>query len=269
MKVLITGGARGIGKASISLMLESKLISEIYFTCRCPEKGREALNEFSSKNSEKKLEFFLLDVLEENSMKKFSEEILKRKLVFDVVVQNAGVDFHDKSAENWRKIIQTNFVFPYELSKIMIDQNLVREGGRIVFISSRLGVLSSIQDNKQAKLALSCYKSREFTEEDFLKIFGDYQKDALDLSKLWGDDYYGQSKMFLTIGANVLAKKYKNFEFLAIHPGFVLTDMTKDLGAELPPSEAASNVLFSIFEKIDPETNGEFFRDRKITSILN
>lgn len=101
MRVLVTGGNKGIGKAIVARLLAEPQVSEVYFTCRDHAQGQEVVNSLSSNTKQKTLEFFMLEIMDDFSIETFFNELKLRKLVFDVFVHNAGIYRRQNVRSDW------------------------------------------------------------------------------------------------------------------------------------------------------------------------
>lgn len=138
---LITGGARGIGKS-----IAENLASEGYVV---------VINYFSSELKAKQLEQQLkknnhecmivqADVSDEKQVESMINKIMKQYGRIDVLVNNSAITndslFQDKTAETFRKIIDTNVIGAFNVSKLVGDIMYKQKYGKVINISSTNGI---------------------------------------------------------------------------------------------------------------------------------
>ena len=133
MKILITGGSRGIGRACVEKFAGHQ-VAFFY------NKSRKEAEEFSRLTGAFAI---CCDVSEPCEVREGVAEAVRLLGGIDVLVNNAGISefcfFDSISDESWRRMIDTNlsgaFYVSREVSKIMISQ----KSGRIVNIGSMWG----------------------------------------------------------------------------------------------------------------------------------
>lgn len=140
--VLITGAAKGIGKA-IALELAKNQYTVV-------------INYFSSKEAALKLQAQIIheygvdclavqgDVSKEEDVERMFQEIEAKYNGVDILVNNAAIDlsnlFHLKTAEEFRRTMDVNVVGAYNCSNRAYRYMLEKEFGRIINISSTNGI---------------------------------------------------------------------------------------------------------------------------------
>jgi 3-oxoacyl-[acyl-carrier protein] reductase len=142
--VVITGGARGIGKG-ISL----KFIQEganVFFIGTNDVIGGEVLKEFLNLRVDphQKIEFFKVDVSKKCDVDKFSEDFLNAYGNIDVLINNAGVTrdglLMKMKEEEWDTVLDTNLKSVYNMSQSFVRSMIKQKRGRIINISSVVGL---------------------------------------------------------------------------------------------------------------------------------
>ncbi len=193
--VFITGASRGIGKA-----LAEKFLNENYTVIGTSTTGKSDLKH-------KNVSFLKLDLSSSKSIESCVQEFTALKKKIDILIDNAGIWSGRKDSEmdvnSLRKVLEVNLIGTIDLTEKLLP--LVKDGGKIIAISSRAGSLSSTThanypDYKISKAALNMY-------------------------------------------TRILAIKVSNRKTMvaAIHPGWVETDMGGK-GADLKPEEAARDI---------------------------
>jgi 2-hydroxycyclohexanecarboxyl-CoA dehydrogenase len=141
---VVTGGASGIGNATAEMLAEGGATVCIGDVAR--DKGEAAAA--AIRNKGRKAEYFPLDLTDNDSIKSFSDSVLKRFGRVDILVNGAGwgktTPFIDGDDAFWEKVINLNFVGPMRLTKALLPQMMERKSGRIVSISSDAGRVGSL-----------------------------------------------------------------------------------------------------------------------------
>ena len=139
--VVVTGGTRGIGAATVEAFLESG--ARVYATGT----DLQVLNELneSAKSKTKPVEYLYLDFTLPDSVSECLG-ILSKLDRIDVLVNNAGVNkinpIDEIAEEDWDWINAVNLRGPFLITKMLAKKMKEQKSGRIVNISSIFGVVS-------------------------------------------------------------------------------------------------------------------------------
>ena len=133
--VLVTGSTRGLGLAIAGGMAAAGAVVGIHG--RDAERAREIAkntpNAFAAS----------FDITDLDAATTVIDEIVARHGRLDCLVNNAAVRdrraLEDISPEDFRRLIETNLVSQYALSRVAVRHMAARGGGRLVFISSMVG----------------------------------------------------------------------------------------------------------------------------------
>ena len=136
MKILITGGSRGIGRACVELFANQGH-DVVFFYRTSDETAKKLCREYTSISAIK------CDVSSPDEVRAAVAECTEKLGGIDVLINNAGISeyafFDTISDEQWQKMIGTNlsgtFYVSREVSRIMIYQ----KHGRIINIGSMWG----------------------------------------------------------------------------------------------------------------------------------
>ncbi len=137
MNVVITGGSRGIGKATVI-----RFIKEGYKVCTC-SRNEEALKSlWEELGKPENLFIKACDVSERQSAKEFVKFCAKLMGTFDVLINNASVLGLRESIENysedvWEEVIRVNINGVFYITKYAIP--FMKDGGIIINLSSGAG----------------------------------------------------------------------------------------------------------------------------------
>lgn len=170
MKMLITGGSRGIGRAiALRFAAEGADVAITYRqnadgAAETVAKAREA------GPSDITVEAFELDVCDSAAVDDVVETVIDRLGGLDGVVNNAGVMDNQAAAmmsdEAWDQVIATNLTGPFYVSRAVLTHFMFQRSGRIINISSIAQDGASGQANyaasKAGLIGLTRSLSREY-----------------------------------------------------------------------------------------------------------
>ena len=221
-RCLVTGANRGLGLEFARQLLDRG--DRVIATCRQPGRAN-ALNQLAGEYPGR-LHVLPLDVAEPKSRAELVRElplVLGEDARLDLLLNNAGV-LH--SGERFGKVdaatlddsLRTNASGPFLLTQALAP--LLADGATVANLSSELGSISG--------------------------------KDAFRTPS------YSISKAALNMATALLARALaeRGIVVLALHPGWVQTDMGGD-GAEVPPQDAAA-ALLRVIERADAGDSGRF-----------
>lgn len=140
--VLVTGGSRGIGKATIVEFAKKGYNVVInYFSS---ETDAVELKKEVEENYKVKALAIKADVSNEVEVKNMVSQVITEFGHIDCLVNNAGIAidtvFEDKTKENFIKILNTNLIGPFLVSKEVGKYMLEKKYGNIINISSTNGI---------------------------------------------------------------------------------------------------------------------------------
>ena len=136
----VTGGSRGIGK-SIALNLGNKYHVVVGFSVS-NEKADEVSEKIISNGGSSST--VQIDISESNSVDEAFSSIEKDYTSVDVLINNAGITKDNilprMKEDEWLEVIQTNLTGSFYTSQRAIKLMMKNKWGRIVFISSVVGI---------------------------------------------------------------------------------------------------------------------------------
>ncbi|MFA7658611.1 MAG: 3-oxoacyl-[acyl-carrier-protein] reductase [Candidatus Gastranaerophilaceae bacterium] len=188
---LVTGGSRGIGKACALELAKSGYDVAINYVGN-EEAANATVLELKTLGSDSQA--FKFDVTSKEAVDVGIKEIVSKYSRIDVLVNNAGITrdglFMLMPAENWEAVINTNLNSAYYVSKPVSKIMIKQSSGAIINMSSIIGIYGNA-----------------------------------------GQANYASAKAGLIGLTKALAKELagRNIRVNAIAPGFIQTDMTKDL----------------------------------------
>lgn len=191
---LVTGGSRGIGKACALELAKAGYDIVINYVGNT-EAANATVEEIKALGVNS--EAFKFNVTNKESVDAAIKEIKEKFERIDVLVNNAGITrdgmFMMMPAENWEAVVSTNLNSAYYVSKPVSKIMTKQRSGAIVNMSSIVGIYGNA-----------------------------------------GQANYAAAKAGLIGFTKALAKELasRNVRVNAVAPGFIQTDMTKDLPLE-------------------------------------
>ncbi|MDC7234506.1 MAG: 3-oxoacyl-[acyl-carrier-protein] reductase [Spirochaetales bacterium] len=192
-KVLVTGGSRGIGKDIVKIFLEEG--AEVHFISTSPSPHMEEMETLAAEKGTS-VTWHQGNVADEAQMTAIVEPLAKEGL--DVVVNNAGITrdglIFRMSMEQWEQVMSVNLTSAFIISKIAASQMIRKRTGVIINMSSVVGIMGN-----------------------------------------GGQCNYSASKAGMIGFTKSLAREVssRGVRVNAVAPGFIDTDMTKDLGEKV------------------------------------
>jgi NAD(P)-dependent dehydrogenase (short-subunit alcohol dehydrogenase family) len=191
---LITGGSKGIGKAIARILAEAG--AEIVISSRNAQELESALQDILE-GTESRGHYVVADLTRREQSQMLAQSSLEAMGKVDILFNNAGVNhpepIDEVTDEKWDRSLELNLSSCMALTRALVPQMKQRNWGRIVYISSIMGLAS-----KEARNSYSATKSA---------LIGLARANALDLAAY-------------NITANCIA------------PGPILTDLTINLLSE-------------------------------------
>ncbi|MRG86787.1 3-ketoacyl-ACP reductase [Salinibacillus xinjiangensis] len=139
-KALITGGSRGIGRATaLELAKEGAELGLIARSEESFESIRKDLTEIGAK-----FVTAATDVSDETAVQLAVKEIGEQLGTIDILINNAAVGAHgpflDISTDTWKKVLDTNVMGMVYVTKAVLPGMMERDRGDIINISSMSGI---------------------------------------------------------------------------------------------------------------------------------
>ena len=142
--IIITGGARGIGKAIVYELAKSNY--NIILNYNSSQKEAEQIEEELTKQG-CKVDIYKADITKKEEVQKMIEYTIEKYKKVDVLINNAGISqiktFAELTEEDWDKMIDTNLKSIFYTSKAVLSTMLHEQNGLILNISSIWGVIGA------------------------------------------------------------------------------------------------------------------------------
>ena len=140
--VLVTGSSRGIGKAIVTDFAEKGY--DVVINYRKEEYEANKLREELENKYNIQALTIKADVSNEYEVKNMVQQIVDKFGKIDVLVNNAGIaidkEFEDRTVEDWQITLNTNLIAPFLVSKYVGNEMLRNKKGKIINISSTNGI---------------------------------------------------------------------------------------------------------------------------------
>jgi short-subunit dehydrogenase len=176
MNAIITGATKGIGRA-IALKFATENIN--LAVCARSQDGLDALvEEIKNVNPRVSVQAKTCDVSQKNEVLDFASFCLKAFDAIDILVNNAGYflpgDIHKEEDGLLEKMLDTNLMSAYHLTRAVVPQLQKQQSGLIVTISSVAGIQAYPQGGSYSisKFALTGFSKnlRNELKEDGIKV---------------------------------------------------------------------------------------------------
>lgn len=191
--ILISGGSRGIGSAICEGFVKEKC--RVYFTYKSNEEAAtNTVNRIKDKYPEGFIISIKADVTNQDECKRIVDEIYDKEGKIDVLVNNAGITNDGlmlmQSNEEWQSVLNVSIGGTYNLIREVGSKMFYNRKGSIINISSVAGIIGVI-----------------------------------------GQTNYCTAKSAVIGMTRALSKEFgiRNIRVNAIAPGYIETDMTKNL----------------------------------------
>ena len=219
--VFVTGTNRGLGLGFVKHLLKKNF--HVLATCRDLIEATElrGLRETYSES----LEIFEIDLLEQNCSEEMKRFLRNRPV--DIFINNAGVmgprnqDLQSISVKPWIDVMSVNLIAPLIITQSILENISIGKDKKMFFLSSRVG---SIGENTGGGRYI--YRSSKSALNQIVKSL------SIDLYS-------------------------KGITTLALHPGWVLTDMGGP-DALVTVDESVKGML-EVIENVSLTDSGKFF----------
>lgn len=192
---VVTGANKGIGFAIVRGLCK-RFDGIVYLTSRDKNRGAEAVAELEKEGLNPK--YHQLDITEPKSVEEFRDYVKAKYGGIDVLVNNAAIAFKSNAPEPVAvQAEQTLFVNYFSLvSTCEILFPILRNGGRVVNISSSAGHLSNIPSEKLVER----FQDPNLTIPELSELMNKYIEASKQGTQAveWGNSSYVVSKVGVT-----------------------------------------------------------------------
>lgn len=132
---VVTGANSGLGK-ELCLKLASN-DARVIMLCRNEKRGEEARKDIIKKTSNENVHLMLIDLSSLSSIRNFSRLFKNKCDSVDVLINNAAIYIPKKeyTEENYEKIFTTNYLGPFLLTMLLINQLKNAKKAKIINIT--------------------------------------------------------------------------------------------------------------------------------------
>ncbi len=264
--ILVTGATSGIGLELVKLLSEKNL--NIFFFARNEKKSKK-LKDFLEKKFSVKVQYYIADFSDLNSIKIALENLIKTNLRIDCLVNNAGKVYftYGKTKDDLERSFQINYLSHFYITEKLIQEKVMQDNAQVINISSIAhspeSSINSLDKIKHKKLIGKInFEDINYEKEKFRGFTGLFYSRSKMSQIMWT---YHRSKMINSIKIN------------SLHPGLLGSNVIFEnglLGKIFTPffklffrstKEGAKNIIFAI-EKISKENlSGKYFDEKKIS----
>lgn len=139
-KAIITGGSRGLGKATALAFAKEGI--DVAITGRDKARLEETVNELKALGVN--ATYAIFDVGNQNEVKTSVKQLVQDLGGVDILVNNAGIaafgNFLEMDAEQWTAIMQTNVMGMYFVTREVLPFLIEKKQGDIINVSSTAGL---------------------------------------------------------------------------------------------------------------------------------
>ncbi|CAG9796153.1 unnamed protein product [Diatraea saccharalis] len=243
---VVTGSNKGLGFAIVEGLC-SNYDGIVYLTSRDENRGKSACEELKKIGYNPK--YHQLDITDEDNVKSFCNFINQEHKEIEVLINNAGILFLKDSTEpksyQAEQTIAVNFTALVNFTEAILP--LIKNGGKIVNISSSSGHLSRIPSEELRNK----FRSIDLSLDELKRLMKSYVEDVRegkDIEKGWGDSPYVISKVGVNAYTFMLHRKLfnKGITVNCVHPGYVMSDMTRGGGSVTPQQGAVHPIRLAL-----------------------
>ncbi len=152
---LVTGGSKGLGKAMARGFVEAG--ADVFISSRHEDELKSAAEEIRQ-GTKARCEYLVADMTNRDDAARLAQEATKRMGRVDILVNNAGSNnpqaIDQITDADWDRILELNLSSCMALTRAVVPQMKERRWGRVIHISSIMGLAS-----KQGRNAYSATKA--------------------------------------------------------------------------------------------------------------
>ena len=135
---IVTGGAKGIGKATIATFLAEGA------SVICWDIDDEAGKKLIEENTEMPLSFQQVNTVDRESVDQAVEEVMNQHGRIDILINNAGITrdatLKKMTAEQWKMVIDVNLTGVFNCTQAVSEHMVAQGNGKIINAASIVGL---------------------------------------------------------------------------------------------------------------------------------
>jgi len=257
---LVTGANQGIGYQIVDQL--SKVPNILVYLCaRDLQKGNEALQKLNSPN----IKLLQLNINSQEDISKAAQFIQKTHGGLDVLINNAGILYQGDAwgEEVARTTLNTNYFSNKKMCEVFTP--LISDNGRLVVVSSQLGKLRMIRDERKRNQfndeTLTPERLDELGNQFVQAVISDtYAQDG------WPSSCYGISKVLINAYVRYLirnsSKLFKpGVKVYSVCPGYCSTALNNFTGLRSAAKGAETPVWLAL-QPLDTAVIPGFYYDK-------
>jgi NAD(P)-dependent dehydrogenase (short-subunit alcohol dehydrogenase family) len=135
-QVVITGGNAGIGKATAIALAQKG--ANVIITSRSESKAKSAVDEIKAASKNENIDFVLINLVDQESVRKAAEEIKAKCPKIDTLINNAGCYLSDLelSPQGIEGQFATNHIGHFLLTNLLLENIKAAGNARIINLAS-------------------------------------------------------------------------------------------------------------------------------------
>eukprot|EP00127_Corallochytrium_limacisporum_P000716 Clim_evm2s25 gene=Clim_evmTU2s25 len=260
MKVLVTGGNKGIGYEICRGLAKQGV--QVIMTARNPDLGIEAKEKLRQENLE--VDFLQLDITDNASIDRAVGEIKSKYGDLDTLCNNAGIAWKGDAfnEEVARGTIGTNYFATKNVTEKFLP--VIKDGGHVVNLGSRSGRLTRMSPELQSQFVSDDLSLDQL--DGLMNQFIGSVADGTYEAKGWPRQTYGVSKAGEIGLTRVLARDPRfTSRGIAVNvmcPGWCRTDMAGDRAPRTAEEGADTAIWLCLMANDASRPNGKFLAER-------
>ena len=250
--VLVTGANKGIGKAIVKKIVETKPDIHVFLGSRDFTRGEAAAEDLGSD----RVTVLALDVGNVDSVDAAAKTVSESGFSLTAICNNAGVGF----GLSFEETLNVNFWGTKRVCDTFIP--LLEPSSRVVNIASASGpnFVAKLPTDTDKHFWTSPETSWEHLETRITETtpMMDYDNSA-----------YGFSKACVNVYTRQLAASHPDLIVNSCTPGWIATDLTAGMGASNPPEKGTLAPLKLLFDELPEGARGHYFGSDGLRSPLD
>lgn len=222
-------------------------------TARELEAATRVADEIGTELERISLEPLQLDVTDDRSITRTVEHLSEEGKPLDVLVNNAGIALDGFDPDVARRTIAVNTYGAERVTNALLP--IMKDGGRIVMVSSESGSLSQFSDDLRRR-----FLDPSLDRDGLHALLDEFVTDvAAERCQRhgWPASAYAVSKAGMNALTRILARENPRLRINAVSPGWVKTRMGGS-GAPRSVDEGAASIVWATGPEVP---TGGFFRD--------